>query len=153
MTEPATTEPAPTETPKPKRAEQWEFKVPIYGVCVLLVRSNPESYVRVLKRYVPDANKKDEPCGVGRSIYLVSQGKAPVAVIWIADHAKTYDPWWLNVLAHECWHTTYNICKDLGMKPCAETEEAYAYLHGWLIQACVWRLVRKPTRKRGTVGT
>ena len=138
------------EKPIIHEAEKHFFKVPIYGTGILLVRSDPKTLVRFVKKYAPDADNNEEPPGVGRSLILTSQGRSAIVVLWLGAEATMSDPWWMNVLAHECWHSTCFICKDVGIPLSRETEETHAYLLGWLMQACLERL--KPSPRRVKLG-
>ena len=46
---------------------------------------------------------------------------------------ENYSIFW-NHLSHEVTHVVFNILQILGMKLTDESEEAYAYLHGYITQ-------------------
>ena len=136
--------------PKP-RVEQYQFWLPPYESKVLLIRSTPESYVRILKRYdgaVDVKKEKAQARGDGRALLLTCPQQPSILVIWLLEGADLDEPYWIRVLAHECWHGVCRVLEEVGMQPNPATEEAYAYLHGWLVQECVKRLQRRPLRKR-----
>jgi hypothetical protein len=54
-------------------------------------------------------------------------GKGEMFYVWV--HTKT--PY---LLAHETFHLTGDILYSRGIKYCMESEEAFAYLHGWIFQ-------------------
>ena len=40
----------------------------------------------------------------------------------------------VKIVAHESLHATFDLLIDRGIKPSRETEEAYAYLHGHIVE-------------------
>ena len=54
-------------------------------------------------------------------------GKGEVFYVWIAE-VTSY------LFAHETFHLTGDILYNRGLKYCMESEEAFAYLNGWLSQ-------------------
>lgn len=42
----------------------------------------------------------------------------------------------LEVLTHELYHATHNILNGIGVRPSPDSEEAYAYLIGYLMSQC-----------------
>jgi len=67
-------------------------------------------------------------------------GKGETFYVWV--HEKT-----MYLIAHETFHLTGDILYNRGMKYCMESEEAFAYLHGWIFQEA-FKLLRGTFRKR-----
>ena len=44
------------------------------------------------------------------------------------------DPYLRNVMAHEIFHVVFNMLADVGLKPNQSSDEAYAYLIGYIHQ-------------------
>lgn len=133
------------------RVEQWKFWIPLYEARVLLIRSTPKQYAHILEHYTSTADVQDEEAaasGDGRTLLLTESRRPNILVIWLGEDADLGEPYWIRVLAHECWHGVCRLLENIGMQPNPATEEAYAYLHGWLVQACVKRLQRPAHRAR-----
>ncbi len=43
----------------------------------------------------------------------------------------------VSVLAHECLHATFECLRRSGVKHCWKTEEAFCYLHSWMVKQCL----------------
>ncbi len=133
------------------RMEQYKFGIPLYGCHVLLIRSTPDAYVRTIAKYLEEAAENEPPSGDGEANLLICPQLPPTAVIWLSEDAVLSRPYWIGVLAHECWHVVWRIGRHYGLERDMGTKssgEAYAYLHGWLIRACMERLQPKPRRQR-----
>lgn len=131
-----------------KRIEHYRFTVPLYDRGVLLIRSTPADYVTVLKRYYARATIEDDtPHGEAQSVLLVHANELPMAVIWFAASCDVRVPRWIGTVAHECWHAVWQLGGKIGLEP-GTGGEAHAYLHGWLVEACVTRLQRTSTSRR-----
>lgn len=128
------------------KLQQYRFRVPLYGARVLLVKSTPEAFINLLRRYVDETSSKDTPRGDGQSFVIVHDNASPMMVIWLPDRAQMRDPYWLGVLTHECYHGSFHLLKELGMKSDASSEEAFAYMQSWLVEQCMKRLVRQPRK-------
>lgn len=42
----------------------------------------------------------------------------------------------LEIMTHELYHATHNILNGIGVRPSPDSEEAYAYLIGYLMSQC-----------------
>lgn len=72
------------------------------------------------------------PLGVGEVFY-----------VWVAEHTP-------YLLFHETFHLVGDIMYNRGIKYCMESEEAFAYLGGWIFQEASKLLKGKiRTRKHG----
>ena len=135
------------------RTEQHQFKVPLYGIRVLLIRSTPAAYTRIMTGYC-DEFEKGRPLGDGATVFFTHEQRPPMVVIWLLDSAVLTEPYWIGTLAHECWHAVWRMGREIGLSRDTHIEsdnssgEAYAYLHGWLMTQCIERLQRRSIRKR-----
>lgn len=68
----------------------------------------------------------EQRTGSGR--YLLLEGNQ--SLIWLYNYPTMPEDH--GTLAHEIYHCVYQVLKHLGMKPSHNSEEAYAYLTGYL---------------------
>lgn len=74
--------------------------------------------------------KKSENCA-GNAFQLENGN----VVIWIKRIVYEADPCYVvNTISHEALHSTEMILETIGMKLTRETEEAYCYLHGYIVE-------------------
>ena len=66
-------------------------------------------------------------------------GKGEVFYVWVAENTP-------YLLFHETFHLTGDILCNRGIKYSMDSEEAFAYLGGWIFQE-VTRLLKRKTRK------
>lgn len=55
-----------------------------------------------------------------------------ISIIRLPEIPKT--PYWLGVLSHETLHCVIEVLRSVDLPLCVESEEAYTYLYGYLIQ-------------------
>lgn len=67
-------------------------------------------------------------------------GKGEIFYVWVAEKTP-------YLLFHETFHLTGDILYNRGIKYCMESEEAFAYLGGWIFQEA-FKLLRGTFRKR-----
>jgi hypothetical protein len=67
-------------------------------------------------------------------------GKSEIFYVWVSEKTP-------YLLAHETFHLTGDILYNRGVKYCMESEEAFAYLHGWIFSE-MFKLLRGIFRKR-----
>jgi len=65
--------------------------------------------------------------------YHATQGENERFYVWVAEPTH-------ELLAHESSHLGYDILNHRGVKHCDESEEAYAYMQGWLHKKLYERL-------------
>ncbi len=132
------------------RVEQYRFRVPLYSARILLVRSTPQDFLRVLADHVAGEDvEKHRPTGDGATFLLTHPDHPAMMVIWLDAPAILSDPHWIGTLAHECWHAVWRLSQKIGLPANNADEsagEAHAYLHGWLVEQCVTRLQRRSRR-------
>ncbi len=125
------------------------FKVPLYGARVLLMKSDPEAFMHELRRWDDTTNSRDTPSELdGQALLMTSKEGSPIIVIWLRHTSQMKNPYWIGVLAHECYHGVSRFLNKVGMPAGKDSEEAFAYLHGWLVQQCLERLQRPTPRRR-----
>ena len=131
--------------------EKHLFKIPLYPAQVLLVRSTPKAFVQEIRRWDDNVTPaRDTPPGDGQSFLMTHGTHRATITIYLRNNAVLTDPYWIGVLSHECWHGTCRLMDHLGMKPNPSNEEAFAYLHGWLMTQCSERIQRR--RRVGRAG-
>lgn len=106
------------------------FDVPLYGPDVYVVHGNltgAQLHAHVLKRFKLDIpNLKEE----GSDQAAGSCNRAGnLVVVWLN---KACDG---DIIAHESFHAVLEIMRFSGLELTEASEEAYAYLIGWLVQA------------------
>lgn len=79
-----------------------------------------------------NAAKQVGETNTGRMIYNYRLG---VVIIRIYS-TEINTPYGMNVLAHEIFHAVYSLLDDRGLKLTSESEEAFSYLTGYLMQKC-----------------
>ncbi len=67
-------------------------------------------------------------------------GKGEIFYVWVADKTA-------YLLFHETYHLVGDILSNRGVVYCLESEEAYAYLGGWIFQEA-FKLLKGTFRKR-----
>lgn len=56
----------------------------------------------------------------------------------------------LNIVSHECFHATCGILRQRGIELTEYSEEAFAYLHGFIVEK-VWNELEKCRNGKGTI--
>ena len=67
------------------------------------------------------------------------------AFVWIKNGLGFYNT--ISVLAHELTHATIDIYRDVGIKLSSKSEEAYAYLMGYLMHEATCKLEIHPSHE------
>ena len=67
-------------------------------------------------------------------------GKGEMFYVWVSDKTA-------YLLFHETYHLVGDILQNRGVKYCMESEEAFAYLGGWIFQEA-FKLLKGTFRKR-----
>lgn len=120
-----------------------EHVLPIYDQKVaFVVGEDFRKYI--LKKYNMNPDSISEDCaGQAIEIYHVEKKDRRFLICM-----RTFD--WteadLSILTHECSHATYQILSHLGIKHTDESDEAYAYLHGYIFGVALKWL--NPNRKK-----
>lgn len=115
------------------------FSLPLYSPQLYVVvgkTTGEELYQNVLKRFkVSIPRLKHEVDGCDGNCNL----KDDLVVLWVYT---LHGPGAINTLAHESFHATTAVLRNAGMRLTPSSEEAYAYLTGWITQT-VWDWSRK----------
>lgn len=98
-----------------------------------------KKYAKWLDIEVPDT--KDHPRREG---HFCASETHKGGVIWVKDLRS------VNSLAHECLHATYHIMKNMGIMLNDNSEEAYSYYLGWLVETILKKGKNGNNRKRNT---
>lgn len=95
--------------------------IPIYGYHLTFIVCDdvPEA----CQKFCPSAKsgQDDEPCK-GSSILIELDAYIVINRIHLTP----------NTVSHETDHVVHAIMRDIGMQECFGSEEAYAYLTGWI---------------------
>lgn len=93
------------------------------------------SLLKPLEKY--GYNRKEYEDNMAGKAGMVSYFGANV-VLWAEEIPKT--PKTLSVLVHEIFHVAVAICRRAGMDFSDDSEEAYAYLAGWIARKIFQKL-------------
>jgi len=101
--------------------------VPIYNAAVVFVINQPrERILRDVSRLLDmEIEYPDEIVG-NCCVYTGSQDCAIVMSDWVGNRHN------IGTLVHELDHAAVHILKRCGINQVFETNEAYAYLKGWM---------------------
>ncbi len=119
---------------KPKRTLREIFiPVSVYdSQVIVLIGHTKEEVLKWIDKNVENDVKESakglinvESCTRGRTACLSGGG----SIIWIVKHNNP-------VLVHELFHATAHLLRIKGIPLTQESEEAYAYLLGYLTESC-----------------
>jgi hypothetical protein len=115
------------------------FVPPLYAVRVFVAvgeTTGEELFKLVLSRFgiaMPNLKKEVESCAGSCNM------KGELCVLWLRD-MRGDDA--IDTLTHEVLHAVTAILKYSGLRFSAASEEAYAYLTGWL-NGAIWKWAKK----------
>jgi hypothetical protein len=122
----------------PKKLKNYvKYKIDLYNACVFTYIGNTEGFLKTLGKdkefeMLFAFIKSKEIDSLGTCYYNGSH-----IVIFIKDHLSTE---MYNTLFHENLHATMQILNHIGMVYSKESEEAYAYLNGYINEKSVTTL-------------
>lgn len=142
----------PSCKPRKSNMKEIKFTEPLYQVDIsyLIGGDVPE-----LKTFLQNRHGTHQMYSFGAKFYWaedsdttnayqfhVSQplGKGETFYVWVAEKTA-------YLLFHETYHLVGDILDNRGIKYCLESEEAFAYLGGWIFQEA-FKLLRGTFRSR-----
>jgi hypothetical protein len=105
-----------------------------YSVNVILFTGDDEVFLRrkfkLLKKKIPSISYEEEDFIQDTKDHhgFVQFGFLPYLIMHIKDVSN------MNTVVHESVHATSNIFGYVGMEHTAETDEAYAYMVGYIVE-------------------
>lgn len=107
------------------------FYPPLYAARVHVVVADfqgPQLFEHILAKFgVSIPNLKKEVDGCAGSCNM----KDDLCVLWLRELVPTD----IDTLTHEVLHTVSEVMRYSGMRFTSSSEEAYAYLNGWMNQS------------------
>lgn len=83
-----------------------------------------------IEKLVTHIRKRSENCA--GNAFLLENGNV---VVWIKQMVYSEDPCYIvNTISHEALHATEMVLNTIGMKLHKKSEEAYCYLHGYIVE-------------------
>lgn len=124
------------------------FKVPVavYGTAVHVFRDIAKMVAFATRNGAPKAflDGFDSPCE-GRGFHFRARGGSAYYGLYLREDPP--DP---GTVAHECFHVARFILDDRGVSEDNDTQEATAYLLGYLVSAIYTRLGAESDRRLTT---
>jgi hypothetical protein len=121
---------------KKKEPFHFEFYIPIhlYGIMVDVYVSEDEDRLTRIDNILHDkhsvTDEKTDKFGVAGRVYpIFSDPKSGFGLVSILFSYQHYKP---GVIAHEVFHAVCEICRRVGIDYSYSSEEAFAYLIGYL---------------------
>ncbi len=134
------------------KIKEVRFTVPIYEAEVsYLVGGDVPQLIQFIKERHKNAKKysflkvfkwgKDADSTNAYQFHVGAPlGNGEVFYVWVAENTA-------NLIAHETFHLTGDILYNRGFKYSMKSEEAFAYLNGWLSEQTA-KLIKRRARKR-----
>ena len=130
---------------KPSK-KPWSWYDPIYRTDFLLFSCTFEDMQAWTRRALDvDLARSQKAWG---STYWIHDRS--VMVIWLNSAESAPVAAWNGLIAHEAMHATNNVLLNAGLQHTNESDEAYAYYTGWLVEEMDMRLKLKPAAKNGS---
>jgi hypothetical protein len=96
-------------------------QIPVYGIYLHLFVE--EDFLSLIKKHCPKSHDPDSD-NLCKAITILRERNV---FVFIKKEHLTY-----NTIAHELDHVTHLLLRDIGLSESDDSEEAYAYLTGWL---------------------
>lgn len=109
------------------------IKDPIYGAKITFICKEPrERTLRFLENYKPAADDKswEDRMGTDGFVCEIEWNR----YLFILPLETTINELH-STIAHEAFHITARLLRHCGIELCYESEEAFAYYLGWLIES------------------
>lgn len=103
-----------------------------YGVTVkIFCPASNDTIRKYLKEHYNTDENDDSPFS-GKCVEIDSDDGHCESLIFLKEWELS--PFWVSVLAHECFHATEQILRARDIKHSEKTSEAWAYLHDSIIR-------------------
>ena len=101
--------------------------VPLYGrkMCIVVTEDISDAIIEIEGYEYDESNKNSDLGNFEATVMESPNGLLTVLVKPNAD---------VNTIAHESFHVAVTVLSDIGMKLSSKSEEAYAYLIGWVAE-------------------
>ena len=105
--------------------------IDIYNTDLIFITGTKDDLKAALEYYLGNKNSKEVYTVMTENISNINSGKSTFLnsreiVLWIPNPKDK------ATLAHEIFHTVYYIMEKVGISLCHESDEAYAYLIGYI---------------------
>lgn len=112
-----------------------DIEIPPYRIVVnVLIHEDCDKAVK-LSRKVKKEFYKDHDWKSMYGAYIYSRETNIHAIVLASDAG-------IDTISHECFHATMDTLKCKGIEYCRESEECFAYVHGYLVKR-VWEMKQK----------
>ena len=102
--------------------KRTEIRIPIYDRSLIIVVTN--DIKKAIVKYCPEEAEESD-CNLEATVVHDNMGRMNLMIQPDAN---------INVICHEALHITVTTLDDAGMEMSESSEEAYAYLIGWVAE-------------------
>lgn len=126
----------------------FPVQIPLYRSEVIFMYGDD---YKMFAQWVKEDNLEDSKLLLKDLKSLKKRQKSYSGTYFVGDsgrrliHVKKQDtlPSFMNILSHEIYHTVYHILQHVGIPPSDTSEEAYAYLTGYLTEQILNEVLSK----------
>jgi hypothetical protein len=127
-----------------RHLKPWSWFDQVYRADFLLFAC-PFEHMRAWgRRVLKEDHQRPSPTAWGATFWLRDQS---IVILWFDSTQAATAAAWHGLIAHECCHATNDVLFSAGMEHTIESDEAYAYYMGWLVEEIEMRLKLKPVVK------